>query len=70
MPTMVAARAQAIAINTPIKESLYTYDTLSYCGNIIYRNGFLLRILNETGFATPNNGNFALHFSSRIILET
>ena len=61
-PTMVVARAQAIAINVPIKERIYTYDTLSYCGNIIYRNGSLLRILNETGFATPNKENFALHF--------
>ena len=61
-PMMIVPSFQTIAIKDPIKKRLYTSDTLSYCGNFIYRNDSLLRILNETGFATPSNGTYALHY--------
>ena len=61
-PMMIVPSFQTMAIKDPIKKRLYTSDTLSYCGNFIYRNDSLLRILNETGFATPSNGTYALHY--------
>ena len=61
-PMMVVPSFQTIAIKGTIKKRLYTSDTLSYCGNFIYRNDSLLRILNETGFAMPSNGTYALHY--------
>ena len=61
-PTMVSPLAETMGLVSLLSSDSYVYDTLSYCGNFIYRNGKLLRVLNEKGFATPNSNSYDLHY--------
>ncbi len=61
-PTMVTSIAVAMDIANTLAPQAYSYDTLRYCGNMVYRNDTLLRVLNDEGFATPNNQDYTLHY--------
>lgn len=61
-PTMVSPLSETMNLGSLLAPDSYVYDTLSYCGNFIYRNGRLLRVLNEKGFATPTSNSYDLHY--------
>ena len=61
-PTMVSPLSETMNLGSLLAPDSYVYDTLSYCGNFIYRNGRLLRVLNGKGFATPTSNSYDLHY--------